>query len=113
MLSSIQRVATTLPCTILEVSHFVFPSVPSDASGPSARSSVCELSSGLLSLPLNSSLAGPRVHTSLGIVSFLSGSVCPICLLSTPKVSAQILRFRSSPTCLSRTGFGLPISSSS
>ena len=60
------------------------------SSGPSARSSVCELSAGLL--PLDSCFSGSRVHISLGIVSFPSVSLCSTCSQGfTPKSSHSIL----------------------
>ena len=101
-----------LLCTILGVRPLcasICPVCVSDASGPPARSSVCELSSRLLFLPLVSRLSRSRVQISLGIMSFPSVSICSTSLLAVPRVSHRNPCIRSSSTRHSWICCGLSI----
>ena len=85
--SSILRGATTVPSTILGVSPrcvSICPVGVSGASGPSTRSCVLSLR--------QSNPDSQKLHT-LRAVSIHNVSVCPICLLTFPKVQLQISAF--------------------
>ena len=75
-----------LLCTNLGVSPLCASTCPVcvyHASGPSARSSVCELSLGLLFLPIDSNLSGSTIYSSVEMV------LCPpVSPCRHPKMSA-------------------------
>ena len=94
-------------CAILGVSPpctSTYPACVSNASGPSARSSVCELSSGVPFLPLDSTLSGSTIHSLLHLVPSLFHHS-----LSYPELRscARIIFSQSQPVsffCLTKTG---------